>query len=262
VSKFQVGETVSLVAVQSYSEKRRVAERFASRNPNKIENRLQVLFIFKAKSEGSRAFDIDRFSKYGKGEDESVVMPGTRVKVVRRTGCIIELQEVAASATVSCPDCVGNGNTRHGKCGKCDGTGRVTAGDDVPEPVIARYINVLSDGVYYRKSKKLNDIDYTTDNPQRGDIVDVVLVDGNWLKTSDGLWLPIMFVGADKSGTVCEEEYPSRRLRRGPFATAGMPQHMKLTRKALTNLVIYAIRMTCLKTPRCITATTVTGTRA
>merc|ERR1711964_384757 len=90
------------------------------------------------------------------GEDESVVMPGTRVKVESRSkkGGFVEivLQEVDAevddSATVSsstesadespCPACGGNGNddTRYGingKCVNCDGTGKVESPEGSPE---------------------------------------------------------------------------------------------------------------------------------
>merc|ERR1712096_480335 len=84
VSKFQVGNIVPLVAVQSYSEKGKVAKRFAGRG----KNPLCVLFMLSTKETGSRAFDIDKFSPFGKNEDETIVMPGTKVKVVsRRSYC-------------------------------------------------------------------------------------------------------------------------------------------------------------------------------
>jgi len=81
VKKFKEGDEVPLVAVQSYSEKREVAERFAKGIGNFP---LKVLFTLKTMDGNSLAFDIDKFSPYGKGEDEAVVMPGTRVKVERR----------------------------------------------------------------------------------------------------------------------------------------------------------------------------------
>merc|ERR1711964_289823 len=84
ISKFQVGNIVPLVAVQSYSEKGKVAMRFAGRG----KNPLCVLFMLRTSHTGSRAFDIDKFSPFGKNEDETIVMPGTKVKVVtRRSRC-------------------------------------------------------------------------------------------------------------------------------------------------------------------------------
>merc|ERR1712096_489907 len=79
-----VGNTVPLVAVQSYSEKGKVAMGFAGRG----KNPLYVLFMLSTSHTGSRAFDIDKFSPFGKNEDETIVMPGTKVKVVsRRSRC-------------------------------------------------------------------------------------------------------------------------------------------------------------------------------
>merc|ERR1712096_463101 len=52
------------------------------------------------------------------------------------------------------------------------------------------------EGVAYRNTKNLTDKVNPVKGVSAGEIVNAVLVDGDWFKTDDGLWLPI-FIDED-----------------------------------------------------------------
>jgi len=69
------------------------------------------------------------------------------------------------------------------------------------EAAMVSYKCIIPNGVAYRNSKKMTDRirEKSKEGPRGGDVVTAVSVEGNWLKTIDGLWLPIVNLNDGKT---------------------------------------------------------------
>jgi len=76
-------------------------------------------------------------------------------------------------------------------------------------------ITLHPNGVGYRNSKKMTDRAISKRGPRRGDVVTAVWVEGDWLQTIDGLWLPTvndgrkLFIPAEMVSYKCISSNPS-----------------------------------------------------